>query len=694
MSHKNRFILLLLVLLLIVSVTPTLAQRASMSLIPVWRPGEQLTSAPLDDRFVDIQFFAQGNVQFWAASVTCNFGRTTYLTNPSVTWGPDWGVQNNDFAALPVEWDLAGNNLTFTATRQGSSTPPMGFNNQDYTILLATVRMQVEGSTNANVSITCRGLDFLDRDGRSVVRARQNRTAPLVVRTGYTFSGTVLYQGARNHDGITVDCNNTDTAYDPPPIQTDRNGAFSLSTLREFGSYNCVFSTSAYDPPFLPAYVNFDLQTPTLTLLPVTLRSGDIAQNNDQIDTVDIGVFTGGFTPGPTDGAYQGNDVNGDARLDESDLAIVAANFGIDILIPADHLIYGIATDYGGDWPNSRIYWGDPLSGTVQTLVNSRRDRDFWPHVSPDGSTVAFIRAIARRGTTTYTLYTGPTVGRGRTAQLTPRRGFTYDSFAPSWSPDGQRVAFICSNDGDTTGYQFNQGNLCVINADGSNFQMLDSTGMVKIYPPAWYDNNTLIYAGVWGDSFFGDPSHPTCPGKLCSYDFNQNTTTAVDPGSVFGGANDFTDMPAMSDNDGTPVLFYRYYDSGAGYHTLRAAEISYDSATLTYTIAAHGTSTHLTSWGSPDEGVDYYAVSPTLSVILTTYDVDRLNNLNEYYTPPSFWKASTDTLIWLFTTHNVDGFVGNPLEVTGPGASGLWDGEYSTPTLLHVHRATIDWIP
>ncbi|MBZ0298348.1 MAG: hypothetical protein K8J31_01350, partial [Anaerolineae bacterium] len=123
MSHRRLSLGILFVALALLSISPVLAAaRPAMTIRPIWRPGEQLTTlaSSNDSRYVDVQLLATGNVQFWAVNLACSFSPNvleSYTFDnggggtssdpgddvPMVTWGPDWEDASNagpDF--LPV----------------------------------------------------------------------------------------------------------------------------------------------------------------------------------------------------------------------------------------------------------------------------------------------------------------------------------------------------------------------------------------------------------------------------------------------------------------------------------------------------------------------------------------------------------------------------------------------------------------
>lgn len=722
MMQRKLFLLLLFGIVLVWTAVPVFAAN-TMTVTPVWRPGQELSSldvnsngvfdSPDDDfRYVDVQLMITGNVQFWAINIACAFtpavlqgynvdtGTTLDPGDdiPMVTWGPEWGAENTDFVSVSTDTDPDGagpllvpdgfdfnatsGTLTLRATRLGN-VPPLGINGANYTMLLATLRMRVRhlgtGNTSTTATIKCTPMDFLDRDGRVVVKGKQAATPALAVRTGYSISGQALLQGGKNHAGIQVTCDNGTQSYNATTVA---NGTYSFGgtgqLIRQTGFYECVYTSPISSPrsEFLDARINLHLNSSTFFLLPVILRGGNVdattAGSENDIDLFDLSRFTSNWSPGTVALAYDGLDVNGDRNINEADLAMFAGNYGLGDM-DGSHVLYGLATDYGGTFPNSRIYWGDSLAGTVQRLEDPKADRDFWPAMSPDGTKVAFSRLVAKTGK--YVLFTTPTA-KPRGVQLTPKTGFTDDALAPSWSPDGQRIAFVCSTNGQTSGYVVNEGNLCVINANGTNLQQV-ATG-VKIYPPAWFDNNVIIYAGTPNNSNFN------CQRTLCFIDLATGASGEV-VASLLVDGNDVADMPGVGSlTDGSKALFYRF-DDGTSNSLLVRPIISY-----TGSFGVDAAVTVATPSGGND--IDFYNVSPMMDVmyyestitngVFRTLDVFTSLDFNVNGTLSSDdWTNVGD--------HRVDGFVGN---ITTSTFGGAWSG--TGPTVYHAQRATFDWVP
>ena len=716
-----------LLILLVIGIQPVLAQRPTMSIVTLWSPTEQLTSINgVDERTVDLHIYAQGNIQFWAVNMTCIIGRGTELSDPVVTWGPEWGTQGTDFFVFPNTsnppdannnwYDATRGTFTATATRLGNTTPMIGVNGVNTNILLATIRFDVnELTANARVLVRCTLSEFLDRDGRLILRGRHVPNF-LDIRIGYTLTGTALRQGASvvGNNNIEVSCDPDGTGPKPPiTIFTNVRGAFSFggattpaAALRDQGVYVCTMSSkldaATEDTQFLQTQTTFNLTTPEYYLLPFTLPVGDLDANNT-VEVSDLALITGsGNWGGIVTPAFSGGDVNGDRRVDRADLAIVAGNEGISEPIIDSHVVYGLGRDFGADFPNSKIWWGGPTAGPVVQHYRPSRTRDFWPQVSPDGRTIVYVIEIVNRFGTQHHLYTSD-LARPRPLPVTAIiRSFTSDALAPSWSPDGNRIGFICSWQNDTSGYEYNEGNLCVMNLGdrtGQSIRTLDTD--VKVFPPAWHQRDgqdVLIYAGL--------ASNTTCPNTLCYYDFNNNVTGKVHTTLDFG-ANDIVEQPIVINYfNGTNYLFYRFFDDAAGFHKLRVATFTYTFTPSTIdedfadgVATGPGSATHNdVADAATTQYVDYYDVSPMLDVMFYTFDHptesdDMFRNL--LFDEALLGQATEITGNWTTqVNHFVDGFVDSPSSISGGFGSGVWNGDLNVPTERHAHRAAFDWIP
>ena len=122
----------------------------------------------------------------------------------------------------------------------------------------------------------------------------------------------------------------------------------------------------------------------------------------------------------------------------------------------------------------SEIYVMDADGGNQQRLTENRKN-DWYPSWSPDGERIAF--AADRKGDfENFEIYVMDADG-GNPQNLTNHR--SGDS-APSWSSDGKRIAFSSWRDGNSEIY--------VMDADGDNPQNL-TNNQRDDFSPAWFNS-------------------------------------------------------------------------------------------------------------------------------------------------------------------------------------------------------------
>jgi Tol biopolymer transport system component len=115
----------------------------------------------------------------------------------------------------------------------------------------------------------------------------------------------------------------------------------------------------------------------------------------------------------------------------------------------------------------------DIKDGSKVNLTNSPKfdDRDFsW---SPDGTKIAFS---SRRQVVDMQIYVMNADG-SHASKLTTGNSSNY---SPSWSPDSKRIVFTSSGPHPV------KGDICIMNADGSNVINLTNTPDIDDYLPIW----------------------------------------------------------------------------------------------------------------------------------------------------------------------------------------------------------------
>jgi TolB protein len=114
-----------------------------------------------------------------------------------------------------------------------------------------------------------------------------------------------------------------------------------------------------------------------------------------------------------------------------------------------------------------------------QDISQSPDSDEGFPTWSPDGQWIAFT---SRRDGNNE-IY----VVRMDGTELTRLTNQPTDDFAPAWSPDGTQIAFVSDRDNDP-----GVNNLYLMNADGSNVRRLTNGSEID-YSPAWSPNGEWI---------------------------------------------------------------------------------------------------------------------------------------------------------------------------------------------------------
>jgi hypothetical protein len=251
-------------------------------------------------------------------------------------------------------------------------------------------------------------------------------------------------------------------------------------------------------------------------------------------------------------------------------------------------------------------------------------------------------------------------------------------SFAPSWSPDGSRIAFACGYWDNTLGdwsYRVNTASLCVVDATGKNFRQL--TSPTEIFPPAWLNNSQILYGGSCGSAQL----------TICLFDVNSTLVTEFSPTqiSTSGRTND---EPVVTGD----TLFYR--TNAGSTHSLRMADLI---AGTTPTISTLGTTTtpahvDVVSDTFNVNNVNYYTVSKNGLRRIAYEDQTNTSCIGGHFTylyyAPQINNHPSDPPTWTDFGGTTNRFIDD--QYCGPD----WDGNTTTPTDLWAFRNSADWNP
>ena len=143
--------------------------------------------------------------------------------------------------------------------------------------------------------------------------------------------------------------------------------------------------------------------------------------------------------------------------------------------------------------PTYEIYVMDADGGNPQNITNDRND-DRYPSWSPDSERIVFVSQrpghFKSKFLITYEIYVMDADG-GNQQRLTENR---QNDFYPSWSPDGERIAFEADRKGD-----FENPEIYVMDADGKNQQRLTENRRSDLRP-AWSPDGKRIAFVSWRD--------------------------------------------------------------------------------------------------------------------------------------------------------------------------------------------------
>ena len=155
-------------------------------------------------------------------------------------------------------------------------------------------------------------------------------------------------------------------------------------------------------------------------------------------------------------------------------------------------------------WTSFEIYVME-VDGNNQRRLTNNPNSDWSPSWSPDGKRIAFMsdrdgHVDILGGLLNFEIYVMDADG-GNQQNLTNDPN---DDLAPSWSPDGERIVFSSARDGNRDGNQENY-EIYVMDADGNNQQRLTDNDFFDTAPSWSPDGKRIAFMSQRDGHFIGE---------------------------------------------------------------------------------------------------------------------------------------------------------------------------------------------